>query len=185
MRAAVWFSPPRPGSAVWPTASSQCLHSVSKLARLMLHRYRHEIKSKDLWTGLQCVLTFLSSSAWLDTSSVCFSFSLLYLCSVACARSAQRGEMIKYTVCLNFLVPQTETVDFVSLSASMKVDWRLSCSAFRRRVASSSMRSCSFSTRARCFCARCSSSSASRLLIWDFSWVMYRWAFRKRREVYI
>lgn len=58
------------------------------------------------------------------------------------------------------------------LSASMKVVCRLSCSALRRRVASSSMRSCSFSTRARCFWARCSSSSASKLLIWDLSCVM-------------
>lgn len=33
--------------------------------------------------------TFRSSSAWLPTSSVCFSFSLLYRCSVACALSAQ------------------------------------------------------------------------------------------------
>lgn len=38
------------------------------------------------------------------------------------------------------------------------------------------MRSCSFSRSARCFCARCSSSSASKLLIWDFSCVTYRWA---------
>lgn len=59
-----------------------------------------------------------------------------------------------------------------SLSASKKVLCKLSCSRLRCRVASSSMRSCSFSTRARCFCARCSSSSASRLLIWDLSWVM-------------
>lgn len=39
---------------------------------------------------LPSMITFRSSSAWLATSSVCFSFSLLYLCSVAWDRSAQK-----------------------------------------------------------------------------------------------
>lgn len=86
MTAGVWSSPPHPESAAWLRASSQCPHSVSTLITVTtdVHWDKSHLKQTS-----QSVHTLRSSSAWLATSSVCFSFSLLYRCSVACDLSAQ------------------------------------------------------------------------------------------------
>lgn len=56
--AAVWSSPPLPGSAGWLTASSRCLHSVSTLTHLMSSQHNK-------------VLTSNLKQTCLDRSAVC------------------------------------------------------------------------------------------------------------------
>lgn len=69
----------------------------------------------------------------------------------------------------------------LSASASRRPCFR-SPSCWAARSWASSWRSCSLSTRALCFCVRCSSSSASSAFAWPFSCVMYRWACGGRKD---